>query len=1149
MLSMLPLYLLLQILQYCTASSVDCKALIEGLDRNEHEAPKDIIENWDHCSSTFLGSTTEQGVSAFLNFMMSQLKEIMIDSYKGVTSTEMGNRSEEEIKSALFRDWKSRFNVSIEGITQDMANTEDFASKLEVEYFEMLLDLGFTPSSRSFAQVKRIREFQPPPGKGSGLPENILEYCDGLMRTDWVAPEQFKLLGSKLEKDLLCTDVEGYGIDVSLLAVISLKCFRGLIRSSVSFPAPHKWSVICPETINEWISYLEEDFQHVKPENYPSLPISVWQNVLKSSALLDLAMKNDPDLDVRLSNIINVPLSEIGHVRFAEIARQHPNVARGLFITFSSNFPADILASCGKEEVKALELKLRVIELSKKPEVIENMGTAVDDDRHFCKGMDIGTYATKTWLRMHGSDRCRSLISVPDGYDKKDLPELANEGPIWESQLSQIRNNLIPKTATIIPLITSRKEFCELMAERIDNNELENFDDYVLRAINNKCALALKSHITRSVAKMLGDFAFRLFTADDFQLKLADISSKQASHLSEGVSNELSAFAKIDVLDLLNCSDDTFYTLTDSQIDIIQKAPEYTDWIAFRRQAAQLLRDPHLQPGGLNTAFDTCHGFKSNETLGFEYKECFDVLARIIPRLEDDYRAKEMNNLLNNASLQSLWDEPLGKKALFKVMMRTSFPWNQEFVLPHDGKRYDMAKSLKAIRKSSKTLANPHSKVRHRDTVGEGPLRAWLGELLGTMKDNMIANLSDVDGSIQKFKFPIRGDDGPTAGFLTGKAMQQGLRLPFALDPKFYELIFNEKEDEIETYFKTTYADELSVFRDQNLYQRVMGDSFELTPEEVEQIGQAQLKTPEAMEEARNKAWFNRNKEDACWAPLDKLTFNGFESQTNYNLYEIPREGLGLEEWFTKCEAVYSGFEYETMKDFFEEFSAKCLQEFKTFVKGFRSGLETFLIKEIPLLENKQIVPDLLVSVINGFPMTAELLLSKIRMGAGADIDSWYGTVKPEVFFKTFLECLTPRQLSKLVAVWTGAASTELNDNQLKLFFYKPEDYHVTFDSCDASEKLCAKSRSVVIHSGDEHESFLRQFSAKLRDAVDTDKEVVDPLSNGEKCVDFHPSIGSATCFMFIKLPEQDARRTIEALVGLLNADPSDLYDAPPPRV
>ncbi|PJF17299.1 hypothetical protein PSACC_02888, partial [Paramicrosporidium saccamoebae] len=1054
MLTALPLYLLLQTLQYCSAGSVDCGKLVERLNRSDGKAVKEIDENWNDCGLAFLEKASPVGIEV------------------------------------LFKTLETDPLASKDQVVQDMADMGEFARKINTKQLRILFNSGAAISSRFFANVPDIKSFHWPPSSKLKLPENILEYYDGPMNnTFWMTPEQFKLFGGKLDKEFLCRSLDYIPNRGSLFGSISLKCFRGLLRSkALVFSSGY---AICPETVEEWTNHLEEDLEHVDPGEYWLLPVSVWQKILELPTLVDRVPRNYYKLED--SNMLRVSLFEIGHVSFAAIARQRPYWVETLLDLPLSKLPEDIFASCGKDEMGSFETKLgiRARNIWRNPEIIGNISSALDDDQHYCNGMDSLAYHARPWLRRYGSAKCRSLITRPREDDRIEFPELSNVMVIWDLHIERIKNNEFQDVNNTIPLLTTRKEFCKRMAKTVTSEDLKRLDDRVLQAIGGKCALALKPLITKDVAVKLGPLAFWSFKAKHFNLNLADITPLQVSHLSKGVPTKSSAFTKIEITDLLNCDEETFGILTDSQIDAIHGTQDYIDWIEFRRQVARLIRKP--LPGGLKEAFLKCLDFRDKGTHGLEGDECLYVLARIIPKLSDRYWASSMGDLFDDANLQPLRTESPIRNALLKKASRLSFDMKRNFVVNHDGQKYDLEQSLTMIRDSYMSLGNPESTLRHRATLGDGPLRAWLGELLSAMKDTMISNMSNADASIQKFRFPIKGSDGLDAGFLVGKAMQQGLKLPFALDPKFYELVLHASENEIEDYFKGAYFYELKTFHDINLYQRVMGDSFELTSEQetqVKQVLEDQTKTPEekteAIEKVRNKAWFDRNRDDCCWAPLNSLTFNGFASTSNYKTYDIPRDKLSIDDWIAKNSSVYSEFEYENMSKFFKQFRDKCLQEFRTFVKCFRSRLGRFLIMPESPIRNKQLFSDLLALTINSSPMTAEELLSKINVEAGVDIDSWYGTVKSEVVFKTFVECLTPKQLSKLVAVWTGAASTDLDLKTPMVSFHDPEDAHEKYNSRKVMKRSTEISNTVVIHEGDEYRSFLKEFSAKLRDAMNS---------------------------------------------------------------
>jgi hypothetical protein len=636
----------------------------------------------------------------------------------------------------------------------------------------------------------------------------------------------------------------------------------------------------------------------------------------------------------------------------------------------------------------------------------------------------------------------------------------------------------------------------------------------------------------------LGPSAFRLFTADEFKFKLTDLPHYQVCHLSESVPKEHSAFTKIGMDELLSYGDKILSVLTEFQVEAMKVTQEERDWIKFRREAARL---KYGQEYDSARPFEMC--------LNMENKECLVILGKIIADSPEDRQEKVADLFKYNEELRTMRWELLSGHGLLKAITKDQFDSSDYFVVNHDGQKYDLQESLNLIETKYASLAAPGSTVSLVDAFGDGPTRAWIGQLNDTMKSNMISDYNDYDASIQKFKFPIKGSDGFYAGFMAGKTLQKGLTLPFALDPRFYELTVNVEEGEIEAYFKNTYAHELKMFHDINLFQNLEGDGPGLSPEQeeqVKQIEQDQSKTPEEktkeIEKLKKVARFNYNKEegDFAWAPLNELTFNGFGSESNYNNYDIPRGGLTFDEWDTKNKAVYSEFDYYSTGEYYEQFYERCITEFKEFVKTFRSGLEQFLeMPDVPVTHKEHfstaIKPKLDLS-----PMNAEDLLQKIVWENDDSVNSWYGKTNASTVFKTFMRCLNPKQLSKFVAVWTGAASTKLVDGSLKAVFYHPKDNDTVIESYMTEEQNESVSSSIVIHGGAEYKEFIQKFSEKLGQEANA-TETIDPFSDGKEHPEYWPSKGSATCFKILKMPIQSSRGMVEALIYLLNDDPSNL--------
>lgn len=178
--------------------------------------------------------------------------------------------------------------------------------------------------------------------------------------------------------------------------------------------------ILSLKIMDEWIEkHLEKDFEHINKELLPYLPTRALQKALESPNLLGYVVDslNHHHLNRYMTS---QALSAIDHARFAEIARQHPDLAiLALEELDPSAISADIFASCGKEEMKFFLPDLERKNLAGNPSILMNISSAVPDDEHFCKDMDFKKYNRLFWLHNYASDKCMSLITVPEG----EVPE------------------------------------------------------------------------------------------------------------------------------------------------------------------------------------------------------------------------------------------------------------------------------------------------------------------------------------------------------------------------------------------------------------------------------------------------------------------------------------------------------------------------------------------------------------------------------------------------------------------------------------------------------------------------------------------------------------------------------------------------------
>jgi hypothetical protein len=181
-----------------------------------------------------------------------------------------------------------------------------------------------------------------------------------------------------------------------------------------------EWSKIPSEIIDEWVKkHLECDFEYLG-EYFPSdFPLSVSQKVLESPNLWRSI--KDPFEFMDDPVVLGAAFSAVDHARFAEIARQRPDLAKVALELPFSEISSDIFSSCVKEEMKVFLPQLGGIYVASKPLIVINISSALPDDEHFCKDRDIEEYKSMTWLYQYASPRCMSLITVPNGKDAEEF--------------------------------------------------------------------------------------------------------------------------------------------------------------------------------------------------------------------------------------------------------------------------------------------------------------------------------------------------------------------------------------------------------------------------------------------------------------------------------------------------------------------------------------------------------------------------------------------------------------------------------------------------------------------------------------------------------------------------------------------------------
>jgi hypothetical protein len=326
---------------------------------------------------------------------------------------------------------------------------------------------------------------------------------------------------------------------------------------------------------------------------------------------------------------------------------------------------------------------------------------------------------------------------------------------------------------------------------------------------------------------------------------------------------------------------------------------------------------------------------------------------------------------------------------------------------------YELKETVKMLLEEPQIVAKSNFSIKTERRQGTGGLIDHLfAELLDLIHKSVMVPLSLDNGSLEKPVWGIEGDAGLIMGLVCGKAAQMGIQLPFPVDPEFFELLANPEPRKIAEYYFKIYRSEIENFKSLRLLQNPKWrDIFEL----------------EVL---------------ACTSPNHLQFANLFQSS---DIEPIGESVVVDFVTMSKPPTVDT-----IVEDYFGPLNEKILEQFTLFVQNFRRNFAlTFRVDGLRYLQNMAFVSDM----FDPKPPKPEDVLNAIRYW-DEDCDENFKsrmvdslvpghTISSADVFKSFVMALTPNQLAKLVAVWTGSSLLHLTEKTLHCSFMSQHGHQI----------------------------------------------------------------------------------------------------------
>lgn len=399
-----------------------------------------------------------------------------------------------------------------------------------------------------------------------------------------------------------------------------------------------------------------------------------------------------------------------------------------------------------------------------------------------------------------------------------------------------------------------------------------------------------------------------------------------------------------------------------------------------------------------------------------------------------------------------------------------------------------------------------------------GPLRGYLYEMLSLLAEPE-RKLTCEHRQYRKFCLFLSRDLGKFAGILAAKSIQQGVTLPFALDPRFYDLIIDVDSvntagdgkqviDELmQKYFNMAYQEELVEMK------KLIGISH----------GQeAYMHIKDCLQVPRT----------------EQLTFTSFDRITNYP------EPANQEQMYSEGHPPP-----DNGQDLYDAFYKAALAEFFELVVSFGHHFDKmFMVNGLNYLENRKTF----YSVLNKESLLAEqfskLVLQFItninfEQHSQERVESAFQdlTITAKDCFASFILALEVEDFYAFFETFTGSRTAISPENvpNVKVNFSKLGLPKLTVTKAD-EDYIKVLRRVAMVQTMMEQSFSIEKIIQAIREntLIQVAEDQITPFTQGDLSLPL-----SHTCSFSMDVPLVSTSQMVSALLYLKNSEPTIFYE------
>lgn len=323
------------------------------------------------------------------------------------------------------------------------------------------------------------------------------------------------------------------------------------------------------------------------------------------------------------------------------------------------------------------------------------------------------------------------------------------------------------------------------------------------------------------------------------------------------------------------------------------------------------------------------------------------------------------------------------------VITHTSEPRTLEITPPSDTDGFDLNEIIDIVQSKLDIFTNSRTALSYKDAIDQGgPTRILVAQMLDIVNVKLTVPLCPQNQVTKKFSWLAGGwKSGLFTGAGFGKALQSKMKLPYAIDGGFFEVL--KDESIAEKYYREASGWET--------------------------------------EELLNGKLMQDKKENFAYV-VDYLTLLRPECVSLKTIQQDSNMYKGEEDIYKDQRFSWEGVTAEDVLDkYFNPLQDRLIEEFKEFVRGFKEGMSgTFRIEGLKYL------PDIsyMEAAFNTCSFDHDSVVDAIRTErpCNIQIDSFFSGHKINLLdgIRCFIRALNEKELAKILAITLGAASTKI---------------------------------------------------------------------------------------------------------------------------